>query len=167
MSNQQQYYKGSDGIFYPVKNTSYQQPNAQPVQAPIYKRSGAVYTTIRNKNGGNSQFEGEIIVNAWRSTQNGLMKAVCAPYSGEGKRGLDIVTSNGKSGNTPKEYQKMLCTVSNASLGTSQVYHVLMNLKTKVIVISELSLCITPNGNGTTKKGKRVTGYFGRNFKSN
>lgn len=160
----QQYYKDNHGNFVPVRNNNNNNSNAQKSNEPYTKKSGAVYSTIRNKNGGNSAFEGEIIVNAWRVTSAGLMKAVCAPYSGENGKGRDIVESNGKSGNTPKEYQKMLCTVTNSSIGTSQIYHVLMNVKTKVIVISELSLCITPNGNGVTKSGKRVTGYFGRNF---
>jgi hypothetical protein len=165
----QQYYKGKDGNFYPVQNQNqgYQAPFKQPynnpqpqAQAPIYKRSGAVYSRIRKGN-----FEGDIIVNAWRVTKNGLMQATVAPYSGEKGKGNDIVNSNGKSGNTPKEYQKMICTIKNTSIGTSQTYHVLMNIKTQVISIQELSLCITPNGSGTTKSGKRVTGYFGRNFK--
>lgn len=143
-----------------------QQPQMynNPQPKPIFKRSGATYSTITNKNGGSSQFEGNIIVNAWRVTKFGLMTATVAPYAGEKKKGLEIVNSNGKSGNTPKEYQKMICTITNTAMGTQQIYPVLMNLKTKVIVIQELSLCITPNGNGTTKSGKRVSGYFGRNF---
>ncbi|MEO8534819.1 MAG: hypothetical protein ABI441_13765 [Flavobacterium sp.] len=146
---------------YP-QNESYQnnQRPQQNQQAPIYKRSGAVYSKIRNGN-----FEGDIIVNAWRGTKMGLMKATVTPYSGTGGKGRDIVNSHGKSGNQDKEYQKMICSIQNTTLGTTQTYHVLMNLKTQVIVIQELSLCITPNGSGTTRSGKRVTGYFGRNFK--
>ncbi|PWA08971.1 hypothetical protein [Flavobacterium laiguense] len=135
-------------------------PNYSPQAPPQHKRSGAVYSKIKNGN-----FEGEIIVNAWRVTKNGLMQATVTPYSGQGGKGMEMVHSNGKTGNTPKEYQKMICKVFNTSMGTSQIYPVLMNVKTQVISISELSLCITPNGSGTTKSGKRVTGYFGRNFK--
>jgi hypothetical protein len=168
----QQYYKGSDGNFYPVGNqrntaNNFQRnnpyvaaPNHTPQAAPQHKRSGAVYSKIKKGN-----FEGDTIVNAWRVTKNGLMQATVTPYAGQGGKGNEIVHSNGKSGNTPKEYQKMICKVFNTSMGTSQIYPVLMNLKTQVISISELSLCITPNGSGTTKSGKRVTGYFGRNFK--
>lgn len=162
----QTYFKGRDGNFYPVQNhqsqgVPFKQPynNPQPQQSPIYKRSGAVYSRIRKGN-----FEGDIIVNAWRSTKNGLMEAVVAPYLGQNGKGNEIVNSNGKSGNTPKEYQKMLCTISNKSIGTTQTYHVLMNVKTQVISIQELGLCITPNGSGITKRGKRVTGYFGKNY---
>ncbi|KFF15084.1 hypothetical protein [Flavobacterium hydatis] len=160
---QQQYYRGNDGNFYPVQNQSNHSNNNNHSngQKPIYKRSGAVYSRIRNGN-----FEGDTIVNAWRSTKLGLMKATVAPYSGQGGKGREIVNSSGKSGNQDKEYQKMICTIQNTSLGTNQTYHVLMNLKTQVIVIQELGLCITPNGSGTTKSGKRVTGYFGKNYKS-
>lgn len=164
----QQYYKGKDGNFYPVQNYQNQGApfknaynNPQPQQDPIFKRSGAVYSRIKNGN-----FEGDIIVNAWRSTKYGLMQATVSPYVGSSGKGNEIVNSNGKSGNTPKEYQKMICTIKNTSLGTTQTYHVLMNIKTQVIVIQDLGLCITPNGSGVTKRGKRVTGYFGRNFKT-
>ncbi|KRD10500.1 hypothetical protein ASE21_12440 [Flavobacterium sp. Root901] len=165
----QQYYKGKDGNFYPVQQ-NFQAPyrqqynNPQPQQQQqqqIFKRSGATYTTIRNGN-----FEGNIIVNAWRKTKMGLMQATVAPYAGQGKKGLEIVNSQGKSGNQDKEYQKMICEIRNTALGTTQTYHVLMNLKTKVIVIQELGLCITPNGSGVTRSGKRVTGYFGKNYRS-
>lgn len=139
------------------QNNQYPQQNQQQ---PVYKRSGAVYSRIRNGN-----FEGNIIVNAWRATRMGLMKATVTPYSGQNGKGLEIVNSAGKSGNQDKEYQKMICVIQNTSLGTNQTYHVLMNIKTQVIVIQELGLCITPNGSGTTKSGKRVTGYFGRNYK--
>lgn len=155
----QQYYKDRDGNFKPSNVQSGGNNNSNDTQ--IYKRSGATYTIITNKGGGTSKFEGNTIVNAWRATKFGLMTATVAPYAGEKKKGLEIVNSNGKSGNTPKEYQKMLCTITNTSMGTQTIYPVLMNLKTKVIVIKELSLCITPNGNGVTKSGKRATGYFG------
>lgn len=168
----QTYYRGSDGQFYPTgnqRNTSsnFQQSNpfvARPNQTPHfaqYKRSGAVYSRIRNGN-----FEGDTIVNAWRVTKMGLMKATVTPYAGANGKGREIVNSQGKSGNQDKEYQKMICTIQNTSVGTNQTYHVLMNLKTNVIVIQELGLCITPNGSGVTRKGKRVTGYFGKNYKS-
>lgn len=138
MSNQT-FKQAADGSFYPVgnfrntannfqKNNPYvAAPNFTPQAPPMYKRSGAVYSTIKNGN-----FEGNTIVNAWRSTKLGLMKATVTPYAGEGNKGLEIVNSNGKSGNTPKEYQKMMCNIQNTSLGTSQLYPVLMNLKTKL-----------------------------------
>lgn len=156
----QTFYRGKDGNYYPVQNQGFNQSQQQQ-QKPIFKRSGATYTRIRNGN-----FEGNIIVNAWRSTRMGLMKATVAPYAGQGNKGLEIVNSHGRSGNQDKEYQKMICTIQNSTVGTTQTYHVLMNIKTQVIVIQELGLCITPNGSGTTKSGKRVTGYFGKNFKS-
>lgn len=167
--SQQTYYRGADGNFYPTqRNTSnnFQRQNpyiAAPTTTPQqqqFKRSGAVYSKIKKGN-----FEGETIVNAWRATKNGLMQATVTPYKGENGKGLETVISHGKSGNQEIEYQKMICVIKNTSMGTSQIYPVLMNVKTKVISISELSLCITPNGNGVTRKGKRVSGYFGSNFK--
>lgn len=165
----QTFYKGKDGNFYPVQNQNqgFQAPFRQPYNQPqqqqqTFKKSGAVYSRIRNGN-----FEGDTIVNAWRVTKMGLMKATVTPYSGSNGKGREIVNSQGKSGNQDKEYQKMICTIQNTSVGTSTTYHVLMNLKTQVIVIQELGLCITPNGSGVTRKGKRVTGYFGKNYKSN
>lgn len=180
--NQPNYGNGSHNNWSPNRNgqnNNFNQPhygngsnsnwqgnrNGNNNNGQIFKRSGAVYTIISNKNGGHSKFEGNTIVNAWRSTKFGLMRAVVAPYAGEGKKGLEVVNSMGKSGNEHKEYQKMLCTITNATMGTHQIYPVLMNVKTKVIVIKELSLCITPNGNGVTRKGKRVSGYFGTNVK--
>ncbi|MDQ8014468.1 MAG: hypothetical protein REI96_18615 [Flavobacterium nitrogenifigens] len=162
----QHYYRGNHGNFYPVQsqnNNVFQNRNQgrQQQQQQQFKKSGAVYSRIRNGN-----FEGDTIVNAWRATKMGLMKATVTPYAGANGKGREIVNSQGKSGNQDKEYQKMICTIQNTSLGTSQTYHVLMNLKTQVIVIQELGLCITPNGSGVTRKGKRVTGYFGKNFKS-
>ena len=161
--SQQQFYKGKDGNFYPVQNQGGYQNNApqQQQQQQIFKKSGAVYSKIRNGN-----FEGNTIVNAWRATKMGLMQATVTPYAGQGNKGLEIVNSAGKSGNQDKEYQKMICTIKNTTVGTNQTYHVLMNLKTQVIVIQELGLCITPNGSGVTRRGKRVTGYFGKNFKT-
>ena len=157
-----QLYKMVNGQLVPVSSSS-SYGNQQ--STGLVKKSGAVYSVIKNRNGGNSKFEGNIIVNAWRITKFGMMTATVAPYSGEGKKGLEIVNSNGKNGSTPKEYQKMICTIKNTAMGTHRIYPVLMNLQTKVIVIQELSLCITPNGSGTTKNGKKVTGYFGTNFK--
>ena len=153
----QQYYKGKDGNFYPSKDNNQSSSN----EAPQYKKSGATYSKIKNGN-----FEGEIIVNAWRKTKYGLMTATCTPYSGQGGKGDKIVESVNEKTGLVKEYKKMICNIQNKAMGTSQTYHVLMNIKTQVIVISELSLCITPNGDGKTASGKRVRGYFGRNYKN-
>lgn len=156
----QQYYKGKDGNFYPVQNNNQGNTNNNSNDSQA-KKSGATYSKIKNGN-----FEGEIIVNAWRKTKFGLMVAVVTPYAGDNKAGLKIVTSTNQNTGLIKEYRKMICTIQNKSMGTSQTYHVLMNIKTQVIVINELSLCITPNGDGKTASGKRVKGYFGRNFKN-
>lgn len=154
-------YTDRNGQFRPLNN-SYTNNNANySANKPQYKKSGATYSTIRK-----GSFEGSTIVNAWRSTKMGLLTAKVTPYAGSNGKGMEIVESVNEKTGLVKEYAKMLCTITNASLGTSQIYHVLMNTKTKVISIPELSLCITPNGRGTTKSGKNVTGYFGKNFKS-
>ena len=154
-------YTDRSGQFRPVNNNNSNFNANNSANKPQYKKSGATYSTIRI-----GSFEGATIVNAWRSTKMGLLTAKVTPYAGANGKGTEIVESVNKTTGHVKEYAKMLCTITNASLGTNQVYHVLMNLQTKVISIPELSLCITPNGSGTTKSGKRVTGYFGKNFKS-
>jgi len=112
-----------------------------------YKKSGAKYTRIKEGKG-----EGLQAVNAWRKTKYGLMTATAMPYhAGE------VITSQ-----KGKEYQKYIVTVTNVAFGTQQVYTCLMNIKTEVIGIPQLGLCITPNGRGVTASGKNVTGYFGR-----
>lgn len=157
-NNNNNNYRGNDGSYYPKREnrSTYSQENQNQ-----FKKSGATYSKIRNGN-----FEGETIVNAWRKTKFGLMIATCTPYNGQSGNGSKIVESvNEKTGHV-KEYKKMICTIQNKSMGTSQTYHVLMNVQTQVIVISELSLCITPNGDGKTASGKRVKGYFGRNYRN-
>lgn len=140
-------------------NSNYQNGNNNNNSTPA-KKSGATYSKINKGN-----FEGEIIINAWRKTKFGLMTCTVSPYNGKGNKGKELVTSTNRNTGEIKEYIKMIAVVKNTSLGTSQLYPVLMNLKTKVIVLQELSLCITPNGRGQTASGKMVTGYFGRNFK--
>jgi len=146
----QNYYPQQRQAYAPYAN----QPPYNNQPPPQFKRSGATYSKIRNGN-----FVGETIVNAWRVTKNGLMTATCTPYNGANGKGSQVVESE------KHEYKKMICTVKNTSMGTSQTFHVLMNVKTQVISINELSLCITPNGSGRTKSGKNVKGYFGRNYK--
>ncbi|MDE5537116.1 hypothetical protein KRE42_08525 [Elizabethkingia meningoseptica] len=112
-----------------------------------YKKSGATYTRIKKGKG-----EGLMAVNAWRKTKFGVMTANAMPYHAG-----DVSTS--QRGN---DYIKYIVTVTNMSFGIQQVYTCLMNVKSQVIVISELGLCITPNGSGRTASGKNVRGYFGK-----
>lgn len=155
-----------DGVrYYKANNNSNNNKSTNQSSAKAddtqYKKSGATYSKIKT-----GDFAGETIVNAWRKTKFGLMVAVVTPYKGANGKGLDAVTSTNERTGEIKEYQKMICTIQNKSMGTSQTYHVLMNVKTQVIVINELSLCITPNGQGKTASGKKVFGYFGRNYKN-
>lgn len=117
----------------------------------ITKKSGATYTKIKN-----GKREGLICVNAWRSTKNGLMKASCFPVDG-------VEHTGEQKGHS---FMRYVVNITNSSAGTHETFWCLMRLDTKVIVIKELGLCITPNGNGYTKSGKRVSGYFGRNFRT-
>lgn len=114
-----------------------------------YKKSGATYTKIAKGN-----YIGGTIVNAWNVSKNrGLLKCTVAPYSGT------HIYTNSKG----QEKQTMIAIVTYANSGVEKKIPCSMNVKTRVIVLDELSMCITPNGSGTTKNGKRVTGYFGTN----
>ena len=128
----------------------YKQPYNQP-QQQIIKRSGATYTKMRK-----GKHEGLDCVNAWKAGKNGMLTASAFPVDGVIHVGKD----------KGHEFMRYVVTVTNASMGTNSTYWCLMRLDTKKINISELGLVITPNGSGFTKSGKRVTGFFGKNFKS-
>lgn len=139
-------YNGNRGN-YGGQNKGYN--NNQRQQRDDVKKSGSTYTTIRK-----GKREGMIAVTAWRKTKFGLMTAKAFPVSEE------VYTS--QNGN---EYLRYAVEVSNASMGTNTTYWCLMSLKTKKIVINELSLVISPNGSGYTSSGKKVSGFFGANYK--
>lgn len=124
------------------QNRSYQ---AQPKQQ--VKKSGASFTKMRK-----GKYEGFYAVNAWRKTSQGLMTAKGFPVS-------DVEHKSDK-GNFFLRYA-----VEVVMNGQTQTYWCLMNTKTQKLVIKELSLVISPNGSGVTSSGKRVTGFFGANFK--
>ena len=110
------------------------------------KKSGAIYSRI--KKGKN---EGAMCVNAWRKTKNGLLTATAFPVDG--------VEHTSEAGNISLRY---VVEVVNRDMGTTQTYWCLMQKASKKIFISELGLVISPNGNGVTSSGKRVTGFFGK-----
>ena len=112
------------------------------------KKSGAIYSRI--KKGKN---EGAMCVNAWRKTKNGLLTATAFPVDG--------VEHTSEAGNISLRY---VVEVVNRDMGTTQTYWCLMQKASKKIFISELGLVISPNGNGVTSSGKRVTGFFGKVF---
>lgn len=112
------------------------------------KKSGAVYSRIKK-----GVHEGETSVNAWRKTKNGLMTASAFP-----------VDKNDHESKDGTKYQRYVVEVVNRDLGTTQTYWCLMNKSNKKIFIKELGLVISPNGNGVTSGGKRVTGFFGKVF---
>lgn len=135
-NNNNSNYNGSNGY----NNNNNNQPQS--------KKSGVVYTVIKQ-----GKFAELMIVNAWnKSKSRGLIVATVAPYYASG----DKVES--KTGNS---YMKMMCTVEYKSSGHQKLFPCLMNIATKVIVLKELGMVITPNGSGKTSSGKKVTGYFG------
>jgi len=109
------------------------------------KKSGAIYTKIRK-----GKNEGQMAVNAWRKTRNGLMTASAMPVDG--------VTHSGQR----NDFMRYVVNVVNQGYGTTQTYWCLMNVKTQTITIKELGLVISPNGSGRTASGKNVRGYFGK-----
>lgn len=124
--------------------------NNRSQQKDDAKRSGATYTKMRK-----GKFEGELAVNAWRKTRAGLMKASAFPVDG--------VVHTGKD--KGHEFMRYVVNISNSSTGTNETFWCLMRLDTKMIVIKELSLVISPNGSGYTSSGKKVSGYFGANYR--
>lgn len=147
--------------FYPQQKQYYNQPFQNQFQQPVQKpkRSGAIYTKI---NTGGAK-DGFFMVNAWRMTKFGLMKATCSPLQDYDKNGnpLGVTKFTGKQkGNEFVKY-KVVIEIN----GMTQKHYALMRLDTKVINLQELGLCITPNGSGYTSKGKHVKGYFGANYK--
>ncbi|WP_407477880.1 hypothetical protein [Elizabethkingia anophelis] len=111
-----------------------------------FKRSGASYTKI--KKGKNV---GQWAINAFRRTRNGFMTASAMPVDG--------VVHTSERGN---EFMRYVVNVVDHSTGQISTFWTLMTVKTQVLVIKELGLCISPNGSGTTRKGRKVRGYFGR-----
>ena len=81
-----------------------------------------------------------------------LIVSTVAPYYSSGDKDWS------KTGNS---YIKMMCTVKYKSSAHQKLFPCLMNIATKVIVLKELGMVITPNGSGKTSSGKKVTGYFG------
>jgi len=118
-------------------------------QGQNVKKSGAVYSRMKA-----GKYEGEMCVNAWRKTRHGLMTASAFPVDA-----VEHIAD--KSGKT---FLRYVVEVSNKELGTSQTYWCLMQKESKKIFIKELGLVISPNGNGVTASGKRVTGFFGKAF---
>lgn len=141
--NQNYQYPQPQG-YYPQAPRQYAQQ--RPADPP--KKSGATYTPIRKGN-----YVGGTMVNAWNvSKSRGLVTAAVGPYN----KSDELVTS--ERGN---EYMKMIAKVEFRKTGNTKIIPCLMNTKTKVIVLRELGMVITPNGSGYTSSRKKVTGYFG------
>ncbi|WAC02506.1 hypothetical protein N7U66_01985 [Lacinutrix neustonica] len=64
-----------------------------------------------------------------------------------------------KKGN---KFQPMMCTIKYSNSGHEKMFPVLMNINTKVVVLEEVGMVVTPNGKGQTSGLKWATGYFGK-----
>ncbi|MEN2434962.1 hypothetical protein AAH994_06080 [Weeksellaceae bacterium A-14] len=111
-----------------------------------YKKSGASFSKITK--GAN---EGLYFVSAWKKTRAGMVKATATPLSN-------------KSTESARGNQYIPYLVTCIHMGTLQAtkYNGIMNIQTRVLVISDLGMCITPNGSGKTKSGTMAKGYFGK-----
>jgi hypothetical protein len=137
----------------PFSNAQNVYPQNRPMMnnnnnMPMVKKSGAVYSKIKNGN-----FEGMPIINAWRKTKMGLMTVKVAPYHAS----KDIVKSE------RNDFVKMIAEIKLPT-GQIQIEPCLMNTTNKKIVLQKMGLVISPIGQGFTSSGKRVTGYFGKNY---
>lgn len=113
-----------------------------------YKVSGAIFSKITK-----GEREGLHVVTAWKKTKTTMLRANCFPISS--------TSTESAKGN---QYIPYLVTIIDMSTLQSTKYNAIMNIQTKVLVINDLSMCITPNGSGKTKSGVNVKGYFGRNY---
>lgn len=120
--------------------------NYQNNPAPQYKRSGATYSKITK-----GKMEGLMAVSAWKRNKTGMVKVNAMP--------LNDAPTESRSG---KQYVPYLVTIIDMNTLQATKYNGIMNVETKVLVISDLGYCITPNGSGQTKSGTRVKGYFGK-----
>lgn len=113
---------------------------------PQYKKSGAIFSKITK-----GKYEGLMAVNAWKKTKYGMIKANAIPLSNS--------SSESANGN---QYVPYLVTVIDMNSLQSSKYNGIMNIQTRILTITDLGMCITPNGSGTTKSGTKVRGYFGK-----
>lgn len=127
----------------------YKKNNNRNDNAP--KTTGAKYSKISV-----GQFKGMTIVNAWNKSKNkGMLTVKVAPYKNS------KVFQNGKG----ESKQTMIAVVKYENSGVEKIIPCSMNQETQVIALSEIGMVITPNGEGYTSTGKKVTGYFGTMFK--
>lgn len=127
-----------------AKNARSNSKNYTPERAQI-KRSAATFTKISK-----GKMEGLWAVTAFRKTKSGLVKASAMP--------IDNKSTESAKGN---QYIPYLVTCIHMGTLQKSVYNGIMNIQTRVLVISELGMCITPNGSGVTGTGTKVRGYFG------
>jgi len=114
-----------------------------------FKKSGANYKKISK-----GKKEGFFFVSAWRLVKDGLITASCFPI--KGKEGYFEV--EGKNGKWYINYAIELKKSTDVNVVT---YFGLMEKSSEKLYIPKLNWIISRNGNGKTKSGKSVSGYFG------
>ena len=126
-----------------------QQPRYQQAPPPAPKRSAAKYTVmVKGKNAGLE------CVNGFKAGKQGMLIFSAFPVDGR--------EHTSQTGNV---FLRYVVTVVHKGTGTTSTYWCLMSKRTRKISIKELSLVISPNGNGHTASGKAVTGTICRNTK--
>lgn len=115
------------------------------------KKSCASFTPITK-----GLSKGAFAVNAFKKTKYGVIKATAFPATTK--------TSESDKGN---EFMGYHVNITDMNTLQTTKYRGIMNINTKVLVISDLGMCITPNGSGRTRTGKLLKGYFGTYHKQN
>jgi len=161
MANRRQYSDAEKAEYYRNKASqrsnfsgrNYSQNNSYQYSSnggQSFKKSGATYTRITK-----GKMEGLMVVSAWKNTRTVMVKASAMP--------LDSKSTESANGN---QYIPYLVTIIDMNTLQKSIYNGIMNIQSRVLVIKELGYCITPNGSGSTKRGTRVKGYFGKFVKS-
>lgn len=138
-------YNNKFGAVAPFNN-AYHAPAYAPnnfANHTKYKKSGAKFTLITRSETGKTN--GMTIVNAWKSSSQGLIKITVKPYE------------RCKGGDTC-EWQKALAEVVNTNTGQISTFPTLINVTTKRVIIKELGWLITSAGHGISKSGKHISG---------
>lgn len=115
--------------------------------AEQFKKSGASFNRI-NKPG--AKYQGSYMVSAWKKNKSGLIRANASPIGDE------------RTSGSGKTYQPYLVSITHMNTLQTTKYNGIMNTQTRVLVIQDLGMCITPNGSGKTKSGTVAKGYFGK-----
>jgi len=121
--------------------------NWQPQQQ--YKRSGATYSKIRK-----GDKEGLLHIAAWRLVKDGMITASCFPIKSK-EGGYEIEGKNGKW------YINYVIELKKSTDVNVVTHFGLLETSSSKLYIPKLNWIISKNGNGKTRSGANVSGYFG------